>query len=83
MKKLLEKPAATKARRRIPADIMARIDAALDRLAEEPRPANLDIKAMQGRSDYRLRVGDYRVIFEETETAITVTAIGRRGDIYD
>ena len=38
---------------------------------------------MQGRSDYRLRVGDYRVIFEETETAITVTAIGRRGDIYE
>jgi len=30
-----------------------------------------------------MRVGDYRAIFEETETAITVTKIAPRGGAYD
>ncbi len=31
----------------------------------------------------KLRVGDYRIIFTIGKTAITVLAIGHRGDIYD
>jgi mRNA interferase RelE/StbE len=41
-----------------------------------------DVKALTGRSGKRLRCGDYRVIFEETETEIRVLAVGPRGDIY-
>jgi len=33
--------------------------------------------------DRRLRVGDFRVIFRETETAIDILDIGPRGGIYD
>jgi mRNA interferase RelE/StbE len=31
----------------------------------------------------RLRVADFRVIFEETETEIIVTTIGPRSSVYD
>lgn len=42
-----------------------------------------NIKALQGSSALRLRVGDYRVIFDETDTEIIVTGLGPRGSIYD
>jgi mRNA-degrading endonuclease RelE of RelBE toxin-antitoxin system len=29
-----------------------------------------------------MRVGDYRIIFDETPTMITVLALGHRRDIY-
>ena len=37
-----------------------------------------DVKALQGRNGYRLRVGSYRVIFDEDATAILAIYIGRR-----
>ena len=36
-----------------------------------------------GRSGKRLRVGDFRVLFEEDMTTIRVTRIGPRGEIYE
>lgn len=42
-----------------------------------------NVKALQGSSGLRLRVSDYRVVFEETETEIVVTGLGPRGRIYD
>ncbi len=46
---------------------------------------NGDIKRLSGyKSTYRLRVGDYRVIYEifEETLVIKVIAVGNRGDIY-
>jgi mRNA interferase RelE/StbE len=42
-----------------------------------------NVKATQGSSGLRLTVGDYRVVFEETDTEIVVTGLGPRGRIYD
>ena len=42
-----------------------------------------DVKAMVGQSAARLRVGDYRIVFVETENAISVRAVGHRRDIYE
>jgi mRNA interferase RelE/StbE len=42
-----------------------------------------DVRALTGRPGVRLRVGDYRVVFTETDDAIQVLAIGHRRDIYD
>ena len=36
-----------------------------------------------GESSKRLRIGDFRVIFVETDTEIIVTKIGPRGSVYD
>lgn len=66
----------------------------LDRIAEPFRTAiaeqlaayalgkPCDTKAMAGTPTVRLRMGDYRAIFDETKTTITVLALGHRRDIY-
>lgn len=44
-----------------------------------------DIKPLQGRNDdYRLRVGDYRMIFSKNDKylLITIIEIASRGDVY-
>lgn len=43
-----------------------------------------DIKKLQGQNAYRLRVGDYRIIYtiEYDILVITVIAAGNRGQIY-
>jgi mRNA interferase RelE/StbE len=41
-----------------------------------------DTKAMTGTPTVRMRVGDYRIIFDETPTTITVLALGHRREIY-
>ena len=41
-----------------------------------------DTKAMVGSPTVRMRIGDYRIIFDETPHSITVLAIGHRREIY-
>lgn len=45
---------------------------------------NLDIKPLKGRTESRLRVGKYRILFVEdaVNKLYVITAIGARGDIY-
>ena len=51
-------------------------------LAENPRPAGC--KKLVGREGWRIRSGDYRVIYEinDTEQKVTVLHVGHRRDIY-
>jgi mRNA interferase RelE/StbE len=42
-----------------------------------------DVTRLVGSTALRLRVGDFRVIFEESETEILVTRIGPRGSVYE
>ena len=42
-----------------------------------------DVKRLVGSTSKRLRDGDFRIIFEETETEILVTRVGPRGDVYN
>lgn len=49
-------------------------------------PTEGDIKSLSGRKNaYRLRVGDYRVIYEIDHSILLVTVldIGNRGQIYN
>ena len=41
-----------------------------------------DVKKMQGINYYRLRVGDFRVIFSNDGTVLMVEKIGNRGEVY-
>jgi len=42
-----------------------------------------NVKKLKGASDeYRLRIGDYRVLFELEGRRATVYAVGNRRDIY-
>lgn len=54
------------------------IDAALDRLAAGDER---NVKALVGTPRlYRLRVGNYRVIFEQTTDLITILYVGKRDE---
>jgi mRNA interferase RelE/StbE len=57
------------------------IDAVYD-LAENPRPAGC--QKLSGRPAWRIRVGEYRVIYEihDNRLLILVVAMGGRKDIY-
>lgn len=46
-------------------------------------PFSKDIKRLTNQSSFRLRVGDYRVIFELMDREIKVIKIGLRKNIYD
>ena len=37
-----------------------------------------DVKKLAGRDGYRLRVGRYRVLFEENQTSVVAIYIGKR-----
>ena len=55
----------------------------INSLSKNPRPAGY--KKLKGRDAYRVRKGDYRVIYELLDKilVVEVIAIGNRKDIYD
>ncbi len=58
---------------------------ALTPLGDDPRRPDADIKKMAGYPDrYRLRVGDYRVIYEiaDEQLIILVVGVGHRREAY-
>lgn len=56
---------------------------AIQNLASEPRPHGY-IK-LRGREGYRIRKGDYRIIYDIIDNTLTIEiiALGHRKDIYD
>ena len=67
---------------RLPDGVLRRILARLGELETNPRPP--DVKKLKGRSAWRIRVGDYRVIYEihDRELQILVITVGHRRDVY-
>lgn len=56
----------------------------LDQLVEDPMRAS-NVKPLKGRPGYRLRVGDWRVLYEldHANRRLVVLDIGSRGSVYD
>ena len=59
-----------------------RVREAVFQLAENPRPNNC--KKLVGREGWRIRIGNYRAIYEidDTKRTVTVLHIGHRRDVY-
>ena len=58
---------------------------ALTPLGDDPRRSDVNVKKLAGYDDrYRLRVGDYRVIYEviDQQLVILVVGVGHRREIY-
>jgi mRNA interferase RelE/StbE len=68
--------------RRIPNRDLRRILAAIDSLPEDPRPSA--IEKLSGQERYRMRQGDYRIIYEikDDEVIVVVVKVGRRKDVH-
>jgi mRNA interferase RelE/StbE len=66
----------------LPKLIASRIETALDVLAQQPRPSGC--KKLKGRDGWRLRVGDYRILYQIADTVrvITVQRIAHRKESY-
>jgi mRNA interferase RelE/StbE len=84
MHEIRYRKAALKALTRLPTDARHRILEALRKLAESADTAALDIKALQGRDGFRLRVGKWRIIYHKDDNAMIILVVdaGSRGDIY-
>ena len=68
--------------RRLPQTDVERILARINVLAEDPRPQGCEKLSAQER--YRVRQGDYRIIYEVHDQAllVVVVKVGHRSDVY-
>lgn len=76
---------AVKQLRAIPQPAALTILRAITGLGDDPRSERADVKKLAGYCDrYRLRVGDYRVIYEiaDAELVILVIGVGHRREVY-
>ncbi len=67
---------------KLPHEIQEIFSDVIDDLAKNPRP--LGVKKLSGMDGYRLRKGNYRMLFiiDDLKRELTVYAIGHRKDIY-
>ena len=78
------RPAAVRALRRLDPDVRPRVQGAIALLAKDPRPPAS--RPLRGRPGFRVRVGDYRIIYtiaDDVLLVVVVVALGHRRDIYD
>jgi mRNA interferase RelE/StbE len=74
---------------RMPRNIALRVAEKIGQYANDPASLVNNFGKLQGRDGYKLRVGDWRVIFDlvldpsETPVEMIVLDIGPRGGIYD
>ena len=68
----------------LPAKMIGRIVPRLEHLAAAPRPPGCK-KLKGGANEWRIRIGDYRVVYEIDDTARTVdvTRIAHRREVYE
>lgn len=75
---------ALKALKAMPRNVSLQIRGKLELLATDPFAANNNVRKLVGREAYRLRVGDWRVIYEIEggRLVIHVLTVAPRGGAY-
>jgi mRNA interferase RelE/StbE len=76
-------PSAVRAFKKLPGSLQGRLAPKIDALALNPRPHG--VEKMAGHENrYRVRVGDYRIIYLINDVArlITIAVVGRRREVY-
>lgn len=75
-------PAAVRAIRRLPPDGRRRVEAVLELLSDDPRPPAA--KRLTARAEWRVRSGDYRVLYRIDGDVLTVVVVhaGHRREVY-
>ena len=68
--------------RRLPQEVVRRLDALFRQLAENPRPDGAVKLSGKTSSGWRLRVGDYRILYRIEGSRIEVYSIKHRRDAY-
>jgi mRNA interferase RelE/StbE len=80
---VLVSPTARRDLKRIRGPARRRIAEAIDNLADEPRPSGCK-KLVDEENLYRIRVGDYRIVYQigDDRLIVLVIRVGHRTDIY-
>lgn len=75
-------PEAIRAFGRLRGRLRERIKNAIDGLAADPRPSGA-VK-LAGRDDFRIRVGDYRIVYavDDAEQLVLIARIAHRREVY-
>ena len=65
-----------------PAQLHDRISRKLLELEDNPRPHG--IQKLHGQDRYRIRIGDYRVLYiiDDRAQTVEIVAVGHRRDVY-
>lgn len=76
-------PSAARQLRKLDGTARRRVQAAVELLATEPRP-NGAKKLVGGEGEWRVRTGDYRIVYEihDGVLLVLVLALGHRREIY-
>jgi mRNA interferase RelE/StbE len=75
---------AAKELKKLSGQLIARIVPRLENLSSNPRPAGCK-KLQGGEREFRIRVGDYRVVYmiDDAKMLVEVTRIRHRRDVYE
>lgn len=76
-------PSAAKAIRKLDKPTAFRVLDAIGALASDPHPAGC-IQLKGGDGEFRIRVGDYRVVYDvqDDELVVLVLRVGHRREVY-
>ncbi len=68
---------------RLPREVFRAALTEIVALADDPRPHGA-VKLVGGGSDWRIRVGPYRIIYEinESDDAVVILRVAKRSDAY-
>ena len=69
--------------RKLPSPLRTRVLVATEKLADGPRPAGAK-KLVGEDSAWRIRVGDYRILYDITDEVLTITVVraAHRRDVH-
>jgi mRNA interferase RelE/StbE len=75
---------ATREFERLPKGIARRVASKMKELEQEPRPPG-SVKLADTKDTWRVRVGDYRVVYsvDDKQRIVDVSRIRHRRDVYD
>ena len=84
MYKVVTTKSFAKALSRLPVNLQKRIVEKIKAVAADPYASHNNVTKLQGRDGYRLRIGDWRVIYELHDDRLELWAleVGPRGGIY-
>ena len=76
-------PLARRQIKKLPREVQKRIIERVEELASNPRPAGVK-KLVSGENLYRVRVGEYRAIYQirDRELIVVIVKVGHRREIY-
>ena len=77
-------PTATRDLGQLPRPISRRVTRAIDPLADDPRPPGCEKLRAGAGDEYRIRVGDYRILYKVDDDAhvVLIVRVRHRREVY-